>query len=189
MPKQRITKEMVVSAAFEIARRDGMEQVLVKNIADKIGCSVQPIYCYCQSMDGLRQEVTEQTNRFIQEFIASHIDAQDLFRSTGNAYIQLAKEEPHLFRIFILHQRKGISSLKDLYRAETRPHMAEHIARELHIGISEAERLHLNMLIYTIGLGAVFSVTTPGISADEIYKQQEIAYEAFLKQALEHGES
>ena len=34
MPKQRITKEMVVDAAFEIARNSGMEQVLVKNIAD-----------------------------------------------------------------------------------------------------------------------------------------------------------
>jgi len=44
MPKQRITKEMVVAAAFEIAREQGMEQVLVKNIADKIGCSVQPIF-------------------------------------------------------------------------------------------------------------------------------------------------
>lgn len=37
MPKQRITKEMVVNAAFEIARSDGMELVMVKNIAEKIG--------------------------------------------------------------------------------------------------------------------------------------------------------
>ena len=57
MPKQRITKEMVVNAAFEIARDGGMEQVMVKNIADKIGCSVQPIYSYCKNMDGLRMEV------------------------------------------------------------------------------------------------------------------------------------
>ena len=34
MPKQRITKEMVVNAAFEIARDGGMEQVMVKNIAE-----------------------------------------------------------------------------------------------------------------------------------------------------------
>ena len=33
MPKQRITKEMVVEAAFEIAREQGMEQVVVKSIA------------------------------------------------------------------------------------------------------------------------------------------------------------
>lgn len=38
MPKQKITKKMVVDAAFEIAKNNGMEHVLIKNIAQKIGC-------------------------------------------------------------------------------------------------------------------------------------------------------
>lgn len=184
MPKQRITKEMVVNAAFEIARKSGMEQVMVKNIADKIGCSVQPIYSYCKNMAGLRQDVVEQVNCFIREYIAAHINKDDLFRSTGNSYIRLAQEEPHLFRIFILHQRAGISSLNDLYQSETNPHMAEFIAEKLHISIKRAKQLHLNMMIYTIGIGTIFSVTTPGISTDEIYTQQEAACEAFLRQAF-----
>ena len=46
----------------------------------------------------------------------------------------------------------------------------------------------MNMLVYTIGIGTIFSVTTPGISADEIYAQQEAAYEAFMRQALEETE-
>ncbi len=54
MPKQRITKEMIVDAAFSLARTDGMEQVLIKNIARKLGCSVQPIYSYCENMEGLQ---------------------------------------------------------------------------------------------------------------------------------------
>lgn len=185
MPKQRITKDMVVDAAFAIAKYNGMDQVMVKNIADKIGCSVQPIYSYCKNMDGLRQEVIEKVGRFVQEYVTGHIDKRDLFHSTGKAYIQLAKEEPHLFRIFILHQRKDVSSLEDLYRLEADPYIAEFIADKLDISISQAKQLHLNMLIYTIGIGTVFSVTTPGISADEIYAQQEIAYKAFLNQVIE----
>lgn len=184
MPKQRITKEMVVRAAFEIARSEGMEQVMVKNLARRLGCSVQPIYSYCENMDGLRREVVEQTRRFMEEYMAEHIDRDDLFRGTGRAYLRFAKEEPHLFRIFILHQREGISSLEDLYRTETNPHVAEFIAAKLKISIPQAKRLHLNMLIYTIGIGTIFSVTTPGISAEEIYAQQEAAYDAFLLQAV-----
>lgn len=185
MPKQRITKEMVVDAAFEIARSSGMEQVLVKNIADKLGCSVQPIYSYCKNIEGLRQDVTKQVSHFIQEYIAARIDQKDLFRSTGNAYIQLAKEEPNLFKIFILRQRSGISSLDELYQSETGPQVADFIAEQLQIGVPQARQLHLHMLIYTIGLGTIFSVTTPGILTDEILAQQELAYEAFLKQTLE----
>lgn len=189
MPTQKITKEMVVTAAFEIARSSGMEQVMVKNIADRLGCSVQPIYSYCKNMDGLRQDVITKVNHFLQEYLLTHIDKNDLFRSTGKAYIRLAEEEPHLFRIFILHKRPGISSLNDLYRTETNPHVAEYIANDLNISISQAEQLHLNMLIYTIGIGTIFSVTTPGISTNEIYAQQEIAYQAFLKQALDNREA
>lgn len=188
MPKQRITKETVVDAAFELAREGGMEQVLVKNIADRIGCSVQPIYSYCKNMEGLRKDVAKRTRQFIQAYTAVRVDADDLFRSTGNAYMQLAGEEPHLFRIFILHQREGIASLEDLYRAEADPQVAGFIADKLGISMRQARRLHLNMLIYTIGLGTIFSVTMPGIPTDEIAAQQEAACEAFVKQIMREGE-
>ncbi len=187
MPKQRITKEMVVNAAFEIARSDGMELVMVKNIAEKIGCSVQPIYSYCKNMEGLRQDVIMQVGSFIRKYVMEHTDEDDIFGSTGRAYIQLAKEEPHLFKIFILHKRNGIASLEDLYQSETNPHTAGFITRKLNISMEQAKKLHLNMLIYTIGIGTIFSVTTPGISVDEIYEQQEMAYEAFLNLIIENG--
>ena len=188
MPKQKITKEMVVDAAFELARQGGMEQVLVKNIAGKLGCSVQPIYSYCKNMEGLRRDVMERVSGFIQEYVAARMEPENLFRSTGRAYIQIAKEEPNIFKMFILHRREGISSLEDLYRTETNPKVAGVIARERNISLSQARRLHLNMLIYTIGIGTIFAVTTPGISADEIFAQQEFAFEAFLKHTIDSGE-
>lgn len=188
MPKQRITKEMVVNAAFEIARNDGMEQVMVKTIAEKIGCSVQPIYSYCKNMEELRQNVIERTKCFIKEYVSAHIDMTDPFRSIGRAYIQLTKDEPHLFKIFILHRRDGVSSLDDLYRTEASQNTAEFISKKHNISIEQAKKLHLNMLIYTIGIGTIFSVTTPGIPADEIYEQQEEAYKAFLGQVTGNKE-
>ncbi len=185
MPKQKITKEMVVDAAFQIARSQGMECVLVKNIADRIGCSVQPIYSYCHNMEGLKEEVIDQVNHFVRKFLAARLNPDDLFRSTGQAYIKLTEEEPHIFKIFILHERKGISSLAELYQSEANPEMAGFIAEQLDISPAQAATLHLHMLVYTIGIGTIFSVTTPGIPAKEIFAQQESAYQAFLKQAIE----
>ncbi len=186
MPKQRITREMVVNAAFELARTGGMEQVLVKTIAEKLGCSVQPIYSYCKNMDELRRDIELQAKNFIQDYLSVHIDKDDLFRSTGQAYIQIAKTEPHLFRLFILQQRENIASLKDLYRTETSSEIAPAIAQKYGITLTETQDLHLNMLIYTIGLGTIFSVCTPGISAEEIFSLQESACQAFLNQLLKH---
>lgn len=180
MPKQKITKEMVVQTAFEIARWEGMEQVLVKHIAERLGCSVQPIYSYCDHMDGLKEDVLVKVNAFVHTFILEHLDQQDLFRSMGRAYIQFAKEEPHLFKIFILQKRTGISSLDALYEKETNPEVAKHIANILHIDVKQAKHLHLHMLIYTMGIGTIFAMSKPGIEIDEIYNMQQEAYEAFL---------
>ena len=102
MPKQRITKEMVVNAAFSLARVHGMAAVTVKALAKSLGCSVQPIYSYCESMEGLRKAVAEKARAFVQEAIAQAVDPQDLFRSTGQAYVRLAREEPHLFQLYLL---------------------------------------------------------------------------------------
>lgn len=175
---------MVVEAAFKIARQSGIDKVLVKSSADKLGCSVQPIYSYCKNMNGLREEVGNKVRGFIQEFIISHIDKNDLFRSTGRAYIQLAKEEPHILKIFILQERRNIYSLKDIYETETNPQVANVIAKDLDISGETARQLHLNMLIYTIGIGTIFSVSSPGIPIDEIFLQQEQAYQAFLNDVL-----
>ena len=184
MPKQRITKDMVVEAAFEIARQGGMEKVMVKSIADKLGCSVQPIYSYCTSMEGLREEVENRARCFIEEYMKARIDKEDLFRSTGRAYIRLAGEEPHILKIFIMQERKNISSLEDIYKIETNPKMAEGIEQELRIPVECAKQLHLNILIYSIGLGTIFSVSSPGIPINEIFVQQEQACRAFTNDIL-----
>lgn len=188
MPKQKITKEMVVEAAFEVAREYGMEQVMVKNIAEKLGCSVQPIYSYCKSMDGLKKDVMVRVRMFIQKYVAEHLDVTDMFRSTGRIYLQLAKEEPNIFKMFILQERENVSSLDDLYRSETNPNTANFIAEKMNISVEKAKQVHLNMLIYTIGIGTIFASTKPGIPAEEIFAYQEDAHKAFFKLALEDKE-
>lgn len=184
MPKQKITKEMVVNAAFELARAGGAENITVKSIAEKLSCSVQPIYSYCENMEGLRQEVAARAREFVRDYTAARIEREDLFRSTGRAYALLAKEEPNIFKLFILHQRNNISSLAELYAAETDSDTANIIAEELGIGVTTARELHLNMLIYTVGIGAIFAVSNPGIPPEEIFSQQEKAFRAFYEQAL-----
>lgn len=185
MPKQKITREMVVDAAFDIARHEGMEQVLVKTIADRLGCSVQPIYSYCSSMKELRQAVTEQADLFMHRYIQQHIDPADMFRSTGVAYLNFAAEEPHLFQLFIQHRRDGIANLDEFYRRETNPQVAQSIAEALHVSVAKARRLHLNMLIFTTGIGTILATTAPDLPMDELLPLLESAHQAFLKQTIE----
>lgn len=180
MPKQRITREMVVDAAFAIAQESGPERATVAAIAARLGCSVQPIYSYCRSMDGLRQAVAERADAALAQHLAARLDPADPFRSTGQAYVQFARQQPHLFRMAVLRRRQGIDSFEALYRQEADPRMAGRIAAQLGLPEAQARQLHLHMLIYTMGLGAIFSCCVPGIGQAEALAQQQAAYEAFL---------
>ena len=182
MPKQQITKEMVVDAAFQLAREGGMERVLVKEIADRLGCSVQPIYSCCRNMDGLRRDVYARVHRFVGERLSQEQYGPESFQAAGRACLQLAKEEPQLFKLFILCPREGVASLDDLCLSESDPRLEGAIAGELGLSEEAARRLHINMIVYTVGLGAIFSTATPGIPAEDIFSWQSGAYEAFLTQ-------
>ena len=185
MPKQKITKEMVVDAAFQLAREGGMEQVLVKNIAARLGCSVQPIYSCFQNMEGLRREVYVRVREFVGERFAQERYGPGSFQAVGRACVRLAEEEPQLFKLFILCPREGVASLDDLCRTESDPRMEAAIAGELGVDRDQARRLHINMIVYTVGLGAIFSTAAPGIPAEDIFPWQNGAYQAFLAQIKE----
>lgn len=182
MPKQKITKEMVVNAAFQLAREGGMEQVLVKNIAARLGCSVQPIYSYCQNMDGLRTAVYAKVREFARAWFAREECGPGSFQAVGRACVRLAQEEPELFKLFILCPREGVASLDDLCRSESDPRLEAAIAGKLGLTEEDARRLHINMIVYTVGLGAIFSTAAPGIPASDIFSWQQTAYQAFLAQ-------
>lgn len=158
---------------------------MVKNIAGELGCSVQPIYSYCRNIHGLRREVTELANHFVQDFVAQRLNPTAAFPSLGRAYLELAKTEPHLFKIFIFQPREGIASLDQLYEASASPGIARRIAESLGVSLEAARNLHLDMLIYTLGLGVAFASASPGIPADEVFSRQDRAYEAFLHYARE----
>lgn len=190
MPKQRITKEMVVEAAFALAREEGMEQVLVKNIAEKLGCSVQPIYSYCSNMEELRKDVQKRIAAFFQEYITAHVDAEDFFHSMGRAYLLLSKEEPNLFAAYFVRRRPDCtaSSLWELYEQECTPEVAEFIAQKYAISLDAARKLHLNMVIYNTGISTLMISSNFGIPLEELDKQLVEINEIFLAQARKETE-
>lgn len=188
MAKRKVSREMVIDAAFELARKGGLEAAGVREVAKELNCSVQPIYYYFENIEGLRQEVIRKTDQFAADFARSRIDPADPFASMGRAHVCFAREEPQLFSIYILHQRQGIHSLKDFYQNQANGEMAQVIAESLQISLEKARMLHLQMLVYTIGLGTIFSVCQPGLEAEEVFSLQQSAFDAFLAQANGDGQ-
>ena len=50
-PKVKITKEMIIDAAFEIARSEGAENINARTISKKLGCSTQPVMYHFKTIE------------------------------------------------------------------------------------------------------------------------------------------
>lgn len=184
MPRQKITEEMVVQAAFDIAREHGEEQVLVKNIAQRLGCSVQPIYSYCASMDGLRQKLVERTGQFLAAYLAQRADPQNPFQGVGLAHLSFAREEPRLFKLYFLRKRTGVHSMDDLYARECSPQVAAQLSASMGISLARAKQLHVSMMLLNVGICTILATAECDIPQHELEQQLSLAYAAFCAQAV-----
>jgi len=97
-PKTKITKKMVIDAAFEVTRTEGAENVNARTVAQKLGCSTQPIMYHFATIKDMKRAVYEKVDRFQTEYLMNIQTQDDVMLGIGLNYIRFAVEEPNLFR-------------------------------------------------------------------------------------------
>lgn len=99
MPRARITKDMIVDAAFEIARSEGMENINARTVSQRLGCSTQPVLYHFATIRDIKQAAYEKLDRFHTEYLMrAEEDEADPLLGIGLRYVRFAREEPNLFR-------------------------------------------------------------------------------------------
>ncbi len=112
-PKQTITRHMIISAAFDLARQKGKTALSARNIAAALSCSTQPIYSCFSTMKDLEDIVTKKILDFIiRTYLTGSLFSDDPFFSMGLGYVNLAKTDPHLFDMIYMsgHTQKLFGS-------------------------------------------------------------------------------
>ena len=179
MPPQRFGREEVLDAALEVVRERGHEVLSARVVAERAGCSVQPIYSLFGDMDGLVHALYEHARAWVTAYNVEHAnDGENLFESNGLAHLRLAREESQLFTFLYLSPYLGTRSLDDLYLSVSQPGVEECIVELGHLNHDAAHELYLNMIIYTHGL-AVLLASGADIPDDELADRIFVAFQAF----------
>ncbi len=98
-PKTKITKEMIIEAAFEIARTEGAENINARSVSKKLNCSTQPVMYHFATIEELKKAAYEKTGEYHTEYLLNNQQNQNnVMLGIGLNYILFAVEEPHLFR-------------------------------------------------------------------------------------------
>ena len=108
-PKARITKEMIVDAAFAVVRRSGVEDINVRKVANELGCSTQPVMYHFKTVEDLKSEVYDIATEFFTKYISVNESGSGLdLNGISRRYLQFAKDESNLFKfIFQSGRYKG----------------------------------------------------------------------------------
>lgn len=97
-PKAKVTREMIIDAAFEVARAGGLENINARTVARKLACSTQPVMYHFAKIEDLKRAVYEKLDWYHAEYLMNVAPTEDLLLGIGVNYIRFAVEEPHLFR-------------------------------------------------------------------------------------------
>lgn len=94
-----IDKEMIDATAFDIVRKQGIDVLSARHIANQIGCSTKPIYRVYQNMEELRNVIINTAFAFMGAAVYGYRKTGDTLLDSGLGYIHFAQTERELFRL------------------------------------------------------------------------------------------
>lgn len=98
-PKPKITKDMIIIAAFEVARKTGAENINARTVSKKLNCSTQPVMYHFATIEELKRATYKKADKYHTKYLM-HITntKENVILRIGLNYIRFAVEETHLFR-------------------------------------------------------------------------------------------
>ena len=98
-PKAKISREMIIDAAYEIVRESGEENINARNIAGKLGCSTQPVLYVFKTMDEIRECVYQKADEYHSEYLMQVNESEkNPMVVIWKNYIHFSVNERNLFR-------------------------------------------------------------------------------------------
>lgn len=181
----KIPKETILQHALEMLIRDGYSSINIKTLAKKIGCSTQPISWHFGNMENFRNALTEYALNYANSKMLSASEGMLGFSNVGVGYIDLAFDEPNLFRYLYMSGESGYHAggFDILTTADANSAMIEQIANELGTTAGKLSEFFRNTIIYTHGLACFVVSGLIKSTKEELYAMVEQGADGFLLQA------
>jgi len=149
--KESITKDIILSAAFDMTKEQGIQSVTARRLADFAGCSTQPIFRLYKGMDELYDELYEIAIVFFSEFYINFPkEDKTPFVNLGLAYIGFAQTHPKIFELLFLGEKRNNRSLYELLNGTTQA-LVKEISKAKEEGARDPSGLFMKMWIFIHG--------------------------------------
>ena len=105
-PKNKFTREQIISAALELTRKQGASALTARALEKALGVSTQPVFTCFTTMEEAREEVCTAAWRVYQGYVERGLSMDPPFFGVGVQYLAFARQEPELYKLLFLQQNK-----------------------------------------------------------------------------------
>ena len=157
-PQAKITREMILDAAFDLARTEGWEALTVRRLAAALGCSTQPILYQFDSIGQIVEAAYRRADDFHTAFLTGGLEAEvDPMMALGLRYIRFGAEEKPLFRFLFQSGRFSGKTLEDMTSAPDVAPLVEIVCRSAGIGPEDAAQAFRALFIAVHGYASLLA--------------------------------
>ena len=165
--------------------QNGYASINIKALAKRIGCSTQPISWHFGNMENFRNALTEYALDYANKKMLSASEGMSAFSNVGIGYIDIAFDEPNLFRYLYMSGESGYHAGGfDIFTtADSNSAMIEQIAKQLAISADKVNDFFRNTIIYTHGLACFVVSGLIKATKEELYAMVNQGAYGFMLQA------
>ena len=184
--KAKVTKEMIIDAAFTVARQAGAENINARTVSERLHCSTQPVMYHFSTIEELKRTVYAKADRYHSEYLMQLKNPQKgVMLGIGMNYIRFAIEEPHLFRFLFQSDYFSGKTLLELIDAEELTPVLSAMQRALGIGLEQTKKVFLTIFLFAHGYASIIANNSMQYDEELIASQLEQAYRGAILAAQE----
>lgn len=158
MPKAKITKEMIIDAAFEVTRTAGAENVNARTVSEKLGCSTQPVMYHFAKIEDMKKAVYAKLDWFHAEYLMNIENPQKgIMLGIGLNYIRFAIEEPHLFRFLFQSGFAVENNLLEMIDSKALKPVISAMQEAMEMNTEQTKEVFLTIALFAHGYASIIA--------------------------------
>lgn len=168
-PRQKITKDMILEAGYELAKKNGIENVNSRNVAKELSCSTQPVFSQFPTMEELRKAVFDYACEKCVYEILKNKDKKDFLNLTTRWYLNLIRKEKNLYKlIFFSSGFERNSVIEMMLTYDSNKELINKIQLDYSLKETQCNDILLRTFSLLHGIGSLIAFNDLQISDDEI---------------------
>lgn len=169
-PAFKFSKEEIITAALNLARKEGLAGITARSLGAELGVSSRPIFTAFRNMEEVQRETLNTARMLYNAYTEKGLAETPAFKGVGMQYFRFAKDEPKLFEGLFMNADSSAFTLTDVLPAidDNSDRILASIREAYGFSQENAYRLYKTLWIFTHGLACLCVTDVSRFTEEEV---------------------